>query len=263
MAGKDEWSDRGGLFGRGLLVEGDEPGTYKSAPAKSAEEERMEFLKWMRDSPSAQKHIADGNKNFIQWANEKAKPVVPQEFPMTKLYRQSQAENKAMEPYREAIVRSKLDNGKQVALAPEMQSFLSKQEPSVDWGKVKVRQGHNIPGSEAWTVHDQISLKDPPTNPPGSARFEDLIFHEVSHVPQWKSGRLTFLRYIAEALGAAASYAGEAASTYGMHPARKTPPTKDIWDRIPIEKEAVKRAKQLKEQYQKTYPDSQSRKILK
>jgi hypothetical protein len=286
MAHKDGWSDRGGGYGRGLLTEGNMPGSYKSVPDEHRDE-RAELERWARESPSVQKRFAAGDTDFadwyreqlkaatsprpvrkkkpdiVRWSRERDRPVKQAVEPeLVAMHKASQRARQLRNTYPEAFARADLMDGKQVSLATQLQDYMTKQRPAVDWGKVRVRQGYNIPGSAAWTVHNQISFKDPPSNAPGSPAFEKDVFHEIAHVPQWKSGRLTFPRYIAEALRAAATYATEAASTYGMHPATTTPPT-DIWDRIPIEQEAIEDANALLEGYRKLYPDRRSRRIFK
>ncbi|WP_153046166.1 hypothetical protein [Rhizorhabdus dicambivorans] len=89
MGDREGWSDRGGLLGRGLLVEGDTPGSYKSTIGRNDHDERSDFVRWVRESPSAQRRIAAGDAGFIQWARERSKPVAPREPELVRLFRES------------------------------------------------------------------------------------------------------------------------------------------------------------------------------
>lgn len=182
---------------------------------------------------------------------------------LVSLYRESQTADRIRKAAPEAFARADFERGKSVSLAPELQSVLASQEPSVDWSKIKIRRGYNAPFSEATTIHDRISFKDPPSYAPGSPKFENTLFHEIAHVPQWKSGRLTFPRYIGEALGAALRFAPTTSATYGMHPAEKSPPKEGIWDLIPVESEAEKHGKTLQAAYRAAYPDARTRRLFK
>lgn len=234
-------SDRGGLFGRGVLKQGDEAVTYRSILRPPVRQE----------------------PDLVRWSRESRQGVKPKSEPdISSLYQEALKAAAVRRRFPEAMARSDFEGGKSVSLAPELQAFLSEREPTVDWSKVQVRTGHNAPSSEATTIHNKIFFNDPPSNRPGTPKFENDIFHEITHVPQWASGRLTLPRYVAESLGAAMKYAGRASATYGINPVQKAPPTEDIWDFVPVEQETEKRKKVLLEEYRKEYPDAKARRLF-
>lgn len=160
MSGK---SDRGGLFGSGVLNQSDEALIYRSIPGKPARRE-SDLVRWNRESRQAARPMSDPN--------------------IASLYQEAQTAASVRRRFPEAMARSDFQIGKSVSLAPELQAFLTKREPAVHWKKVQVRTGNNAPSSEATTIGNSIFFKDPPSNAPGTQQFEDDLFHEIAHVPQ-------------------------------------------------------------------------------
>lgn len=128
--------------------------------------------------------------------------------------------------------------------------FLNKFAPSVDWSKVTLTEGGALPGMAATTYGNNINFD----KGVWSHISMSLLFHELGHVPQWSSGRLTYGSYIGQAVGSWFRYAGEASSTYGMFPASKSPPSTSIHDGIPLEQDANAFRDRLMKAYGKAKP---------
>lgn len=137
------------------------------------------------------------------------------------------------------------------AISKPMQDFLTSQDPSTDWSKVRMRLGGNFPGSYASTNGNMISFSEPLR--PGLKTF----FHEVGHIPDWQNGSLSIPKYVGEALLHTLAYGAEQAVRADMPPVslkpewlEKTPAQADsIWSRISYEQEAEARAERWLKNY--------------
>ncbi len=192
-----------------------------------------------------------------------------QEYANQQLLRERAAE-RTRQMFPDAFAAQDYREGKKVALAPELQSFMEKREPAVDWSKVRVRRGWNIPTSVASTIGDTISFDASLEYGPGSPEFVADLFHELSHVPQWNDGRLTFGRYVKQAAEAGARYLSERfqpteSAVHAMEPGFVPSPPRNpqsVWMRIPLEGEAIENSKRLQDQYRRLYPDAAARRVL-
>lgn len=78
-------------------------------------------------------------------------------------------------------------------LAACLVNFLNKEAPGADWSSVGVSQGNTWGDTPASTGPGKITFHDNQ----GAADLS-LLFHELGHIPQWESGRLSIAKYAGE-----------------------------------------------------------------
>lgn len=179
--------------------------------------------------PRREQQVPPSEPNIVRWAREQRE----QEALRTRF--RSAFPRSARAPRPEPTALTEIPR----ALSKPMRDFLTGQDPTTDWSKVRLKLGGTRPGSYASTDGNTASFSEPfPEN------LRDF-FHEMGHIPDWQDGTLTTPKYIAQAILSAGRYATRAPATYGMHARRLLPnePSNAIWEDITYERAAAERAK--------------------
>jgi RHS repeat-associated protein len=127
---------------------------------------------------------------------------------------------------------TKPQNGQSQKLPQCLLNFLNRNTSGFDWSKVTLRQGGTWGGKSASTSLNTITY----------ANWDDrndlnLTFHELGHMPQWASGRLTKRSYAAESIGS------------WWHGDTWIPNKDAIWDQSTFEQEAEEFRQTMIESY--------------